>query len=117
MKIRNGFVSNSSSSSFLIFGKRFEDVNSFNNPMVKEMLEEDLDLYEIMETFFPNNKVIDYYLMEYEDAVYVGQSWSKVKDDETGLQFKERTVKEMNEILGTNYTVSNLTTLEEAWHG
>lgn len=120
MKIRNGFVSNSSSSSFLIFGKSFDGVNFLkNNEKVKEMIDDDEDIYEIMESVFPwsSKKVIEYHMMEYDDTIYVGQSWDKVKDDETGLQFKQRTVDEINNICGTNYTIEDLTTYEEAWHG
>jgi len=120
MKIRNGFVSNSSSSSFLIFGKSFEDLNFLSqNEKVQVMLEDDLDTYEIMEAVFPWNKdnEIEYHMMEYDDTVYIGQSWDQVKDDETGLQFKQRTVDAINKFCGTKYTIADLRTHEHAWYG
>jgi len=118
MKIRNGFVSNSSSSSFLIFGKSFEDVSFLNNNnKVQELIDEDYDVYEIMESVFPHKSDLEWHMMEYDDTIYVGQSWHKVKDDETGLQFKQRTVNDLNKFCGTNYTIKDLKTLEKAWHG
>ena len=120
MKIRNGFVSNSSSSSFLIFGKHFSDLNFLSkNEKVQEMLEAEEDVYEIMEAVLPYKRdaEIEYHLMEYDDDVYIGQSWDQVKDDETGLQFKQRTVDGINKCCGTNFTIKDLTTYEEAWHG
>ena len=120
MKIRNGFVSNSSNSSFLIFGKNFKNLNFLSqNEKVQVMLEDDLDTYEIMEAVFPWNKdnEIEYHMMEYDDTVYIGQSWDQVKDDETGLQFKQRTVDAINKFCGTKYTIADLRTHEHAWYG
>jgi len=119
MKIRNGFVSNSSSSSFLIFGKSFDSIKDFKlSKEIQEQYDEDFDTYEAMESVIPyKEKDIEYHIMEYDDTIYVGQSWGRVKDDETGLQFKERTVMKMNELLGTNYTINDLSTIEQSWYG
>jgi hypothetical protein len=120
MKIRNGFVSNSSSSSFLMFGKSFDSVEELNlTEEQREHFEEDYDPYPIMEKIIPWNKKhnIEWHMMEYDNTIYIGQSWDQVKDDETGLQFKERTVKEINDLLGTDFTVENLQTIQESWYG
>jgi len=120
MKIRNGFVSNSSSSSFLIFGKHFNGLSFLkDNEKVQELIEADEDVYEIMESVLPYERGadIEYHLMEYDDDIYIGQSWDHVKDDETGLQFKQRTVDTINKSLGTNYTIKDLSTHEHAWYG
>jgi hypothetical protein len=120
MKIRNGFVSNSSSSSFLIFGKSFDSVEDLNlTEEQKEEFEIDLDSYSLMEKIIPWNKKlnIEWHIMDYDDIIYIGQSWDQVRDDETGLQFKERTVKEINDLLGTDFTVENLQTIQESWYG
>jgi hypothetical protein len=115
MKIRNGFVSNSSSSSFLIFGKSFDNIDFLNNnDKVQVLINEDYDTFEIMESIFPFKGNLEWHMMEYDDTIYVGQSWDNVKDDETGLQFKQRTVDELNKLCGTNYTIKDLRTLEES---
>jgi len=125
MKIRNGFVSNSSSSSFLIFGKCFEGVSDFiKNGVVLEKLDDDFDedelyetgLYETMEQIIGWEDGIEFHINEYdEDTIWVGNSWKNVGDNETGLEFKQKVVDKINEKLGTSYEIKDLSTYEEAW--
>ena len=126
MKIRNGFVSNSSSSSFLIFGKRFEGVSKFiKNDVVLEKLGDDFDedlyaegLYEVMEQIIGWKEGLEFHINDYDDDdVWVGVSWKDVGDNETGLEFKQRVADEINKKLGTSYEIKDLSTYEEAWNG
>jgi hypothetical protein len=91
MKLRNGFVSNSSTSSFLIFGVCIE-----GNYETSEKIDEIITKLNLgLEVHAPG----DY------DSVYIGQSWDEVGDDETGLQFKDRVTAELvklNEELAKN---------------
>ena len=87
MKIRNGFVSNSSSSSFCLYGVSFDSSEVFKN-------DGDNDLYTKADEVGLN-----YYNMD-GCAEYVGLSFTSIKDDETGAQFKERATKLVSEFLG-----------------
>ena len=97
MKIRQGFVSNSSSSSFCIFGIYLDNANY-----------KDLDELE--------RKAKDVGLeIEFTpwDSVVIGRSFSSIKDDETGLQFKE-SVKEKLKKLELSFDSAGL--CEESWY-
>jgi len=107
MKVRTGFVSNSSSSSFLIWGisKSSSELRSLLT------IEEDDEVYEKLEDCLSKTG-LDYYHPEYDDTYYIGVSWSSVKDDETGAQFKARVQQLIAQLLGADLPCS---THEEAW--
>ena len=78
MKVRNGFVSNSSSSSFLIYGVIVGDLKGITGN------DDDIELDTLID-----DKGLDLMTHNPDGEVYVGRSWASVKDDETGKQFKE----------------------------
>lgn len=81
MKIRNGFVSNSSTSSFCIYGAEIDD-----------------DTYEKFEEL--NIKTFKTLEIEHGEngECYIGLSWPSIKDNETGKQFKERIEAKVKEL-------------------
>lgn len=100
MKTRSAFVSNSSSSSFLIYG------TYVNGKQIKEFEERTgKDISELENDF-------DFYQMECSDGAYIGYSWSSVGDDRTGKQFKESVEKSLKEY----FPDAKFGTHQEAWY-
>jgi hypothetical protein len=110
MKIRNGFVSNSSSSSFMIYGTyldKSEIIAKAKSILTPEQIQEvffdedgneiDLDSYDFDFDYSLGDKLSKklgegiYFYGGYEDeGRYIGASASSFKDEETGAQFKAR---------------------------
>ena len=120
MKIRTGFVSNSSSTSFCIYGV-YLDEDEIKNSLVntENMTEEDIvilakiklnddnideDIYGILETLTNKNN-LTFYTSE-ENEYYIGRDFTSIKDDETGKEFKDSTIKILKSILGDKIEAS-----------
>jgi len=108
MKIRNGFVSNSSSSSFCIFGACFtgekaqEVEDKIEDAEFNKQLK-DMGLKIIYGN--PNN---------YESEVYIGKSWDSIGGDETGNQFKA-SISEAVKVLFSDESIE-CCSHEDAWY-
>jgi hypothetical protein len=102
MKIRIGFVSNSSSSSFLIYGVRVES-----------------EAYGKLENKELPNGICCLQGPPDDDGGYIGAPWNSVKDDETGKQFKDRVaaaIAEMFKQNGVDMEKFECGTHQEAWY-
>lgn len=90
MKKRLGFVSNSSSSSFCIYG--IEIAYSEIAELLKIEEEQISDTLDRLEIVIEN---------DYEnESAYFGLSYSDLRDDETGAQFKQRALEALIDIFG-----------------
>jgi hypothetical protein len=98
MMLRNGFVSNSSSSSFVVYGTqlKLEDLIKKFPDTWKDYGEG--DEYDFVEFLFENFEY--YYDSDYDEGtIYVGNPYISIGENETAGQFKERTQKELEAIL------------------
>ena len=119
MKIRNGFVSNSSSSSFCIYGTNI-DFDKFASKikesnflsLSEEQLDELVGNWELCE-MVEGKTELSIYQDDYN--VWIGRSWSTVGDDETGKEFKNSVETGLEKILGS--TVECRTYEEEIYNG
>ena len=104
MKIRLGFVSNSSSASFCIFGLVFEDDEG-------ELCDK-VDKYNKLN----NTKLVCESPLECSSS-YVGLYWYDIKDNETGKEFKDRIQYLLNSFC-EEYNLPKLkcATYEESWY-
>lgn len=112
MKIRNGFVSNSSSSSFCIYGANgtAEDFGIVEPKDEKEA--EDFEAYEELDKKC-SELGLEMYAPEGGDF-YVGRGWSSIKDDETGKEFKKSVKAALKKMAGKDIACD---THEEACYG
>ena len=90
MKIRHGFVSNSSTTSFCIYGVR-------DNDSIEER-DEDECLYKLAE-----NRGLEYHSDPYGSDGWIGLSFTNMELDETRQQFQDR-VDAILKSLGFNCT-------------
>ena len=100
MKTRQGFVSNSSTTSFCIYGA-----------IVSCSYTEDGDREEMWGLAEKHDLSCHY--PEGSSGYYIGRDWCSIGDDETGKQFKESVQKALKEMTGQE---QDCATYEEAWY-
>jgi hypothetical protein len=101
MKIRNGFVSNSSSCSFCIYGTYIED---------KDLIKKIDD--GIFDKELSKEK-IQTYCMDFVDGIYIGRELTTMPDNQTMGEFK----KQVSEALCSIFNIEDdFCFFEESWY-
>ena len=111
MKIRNGFVSNSSSSSFIVYGFSSDDSDKVYKLIVDKLLKENPildrdDMYENIEEYL-NNHGLNFFHYDWDwkrpDIGYRLEEGSKDKFNRS-LEKAETVFKKFDEDHNTNFT-------------
>jgi len=108
MKIRRSFVSNSSTTSFCIYGTNLQYGTNFQGDID--------DIQDIVATFNTINGTrlfTQYYQKGAVEGVIVGYQWYNIRDNETGAQFKTRIETEIEKCFGSKLTCC---TYQDAWY-
>ena len=111
MKVRSDYVSNSSSSSFMVVGHVFDGGDlaeiAEHNKLVSEYQDTPEDYSEwsngeIVEALEEKFKDLDfqYGLENYYDEVCIGMTYDQMKDSETKKEFEKRIADRLKEMTG-----------------
>jgi hypothetical protein len=118
MKTRMGFVSNSSTSSFLIYGVNVDkddvlaslDPKYFTNREASrdedDTYDEDSDRVDMLLSEVTKGTGFEFHSVYDCDSVFVGRSWGTVGLDETGRQFRESVEEKIKSIFGKDMSCS-----------
>jgi hypothetical protein len=112
MKMRTGFVSNSSSTSFTIYGVSLSEKDIEDG--YKKLFEKEME-YDVSECC---EEIADKIGLEFHNGQegynqYIGRSYTNIKDEETGKQFKDSVATKLKEVFGEDVKCG---CHEESWY-
>lgn len=99
MKLRLGFISNSSSTSFCIFGVCIDtdDIDKILN-LVEDGDNDNYDLREEALEKLCDKTNLTFINEGESDQVFLGRNYTSIKNDETGKQFKTSVIETLKDI-------------------
>lgn len=109
MKIRSDYVSNSSSSSFMIVGQSFDEDKILELGEKHGLASEDDDIWDVIRNIgdafgLSYSRGIDNYYGEW----CIGLRYGSMNDSETKKEFENRISKKLEELTGEKCNVSEL---------
>jgi hypothetical protein len=125
MKIKSDFVTNSSSSSFVVMGVQIDteqipveilEAIQKKHPELNDVKPEELFdkyVYDVLDCLVDGSDLSSSYGYEYEGYVMVGLQYTIMDDNETLGQFKERAKQLILEKLGVE--VEKVYHIEDCW--
>lgn len=123
MKVRNGFVSNSSTSSFCIYGVAVDQSELLGRltKEAKSLVDAEVDpdadgaigAWEIAEALNLDASGLELHVPGDWGTAYVGRPYASIQDDETGAQFRANTFAAISKILRVE--AGECGHMKEAW--
>ena len=109
MKIRSDYVSNSSSSSFMIVGEAFDEDTILEICKKNGIDTEDDSIWDAVDNIARKFKIsYERGIENYYDEWCLGLHYSDMKDSETKMEFEKRISDKLSEITGSHVDVGEL---------